>query len=149
MKRLRCVSPADDVGCHSTVGARAARLFAHRCRRADHIVTVRASPRKAREFIIAISWHTAKPSAIWSGWCSGDGFLLRITVRSLYSYMNIFFCLSCFITFFTEALEILTHPVALGLPIRVLKNIVLTHMTPLMKIQFGSGFWHAAGCITS
>lgn len=82
-ERLRCVRPADDVRCHSTAGACAARLFVYPCRSPDHIVTVSASPRKVRKFIIAISRHIARPSAIWSGWCTGDGFFLRETVRSL------------------------------------------------------------------
>jgi len=53
--RLRCVCPADDVRCHSTVGACAARLFVYPSRSQDHIVTVGASPWKSREFFIAIS----------------------------------------------------------------------------------------------
>jgi hypothetical protein len=80
-ERLWCVRPADDVGCHSTIGARAARLFVYPCRSPYHIVTVCASPRKAGKFIVAISRHIARPPPIWSGWCSADGFLLRVTAR--------------------------------------------------------------------
>jgi hypothetical protein len=82
-ERLRCVRPTDDVRCHSTIGACAACLFVYPCWSPDHIVTVSASPRKAREFFIAISWHIAQPSSILSGWCTGNGFLLRETARSL------------------------------------------------------------------
>jgi len=82
-ERLRCVRPADYVRCHSTAGTCAACLFVYPCRSPDHIVTVSTSPRKAREFIIAISRHIARPSAIWSGRCTGDVFFLRETVRSL------------------------------------------------------------------
>ena len=51
--------------------------------------------------------------------------------------------------FLLNDLKITVQSVALGLAIKGLQTQVLTHMTPLVKIQFGSGVWHAAGCITS
>jgi hypothetical protein len=67
VERLRSVRPSHRIRRHSTAGTCATRLFVDRRRSPDHIMTVSASPWVPRAWIIAVSWHTARPPAIQHG----------------------------------------------------------------------------------